>query len=105
MGGLTHTGAKLASGLMLLALLFNPSLAFADASQQLPPPQSRQGAAPPVDGHGYINSDGNWVHSPVHTPNDEPPPGASARCRDGSYSFSRHHQGTCSHHGGVLSWL
>jgi hypothetical protein len=33
------------------------------------------------------------------------PPGASARCRDGSYSFSKHHAGTCSHHGGVAAWF
>lgn len=30
--------------------------------------------------------------------------GASARCRDGSYSHSRHHSGTCSGHGGVAEW-
>jgi hypothetical protein len=34
-----------------------------------------------------------------------PPPGASATCRDGSYSFSTHRSGTCSHHGGVKTWL
>ncbi len=33
------------------------------------------------------------------------PAGASARCRDGSFSFSLHHRGTCSHHGGVAQWL
>jgi len=33
------------------------------------------------------------------------PPGASARCRDGTYSFSAHRSGTCSHHGGVAVWL
>ena len=33
------------------------------------------------------------------------PPGATARCRDGTYSFSQHHSGTCSHHGGVAKWL
>jgi hypothetical protein len=33
------------------------------------------------------------------------PPSATARCRDGTYSFSQHHQGTCSHHGGVAMWL
>jgi hypothetical protein len=33
------------------------------------------------------------------------PPGATARCRDGTYSFSQHRQGTCSHHGGVAEWL
>lgn len=34
-----------------------------------------------------------------------PPPGATALCRDGTYSFSKHHSGTCSHHGGVAKWL
>jgi hypothetical protein len=34
-----------------------------------------------------------------------PPPGATALCRDGTYSFSQHHSGTCSHHGGVAKWL
>jgi hypothetical protein len=33
------------------------------------------------------------------------PSGASAICRDGSYSFSAHRRGTCSHHGGVAQWL
>jgi hypothetical protein len=33
------------------------------------------------------------------------PPGATARCVDGTYSFSQHHSGTCSHHGGVAAWL
>jgi hypothetical protein len=33
------------------------------------------------------------------------PAGATARCRDGTYSFSQHRSGTCSHHGGVATWL
>lgn len=33
------------------------------------------------------------------------PSGATAQCRDGSYSYSQHRQGTCSHHGGVARWL
>jgi len=33
------------------------------------------------------------------------PSGASARCRDGTYSFSQHRSGTCSYHGGVSEWL
>ncbi len=33
------------------------------------------------------------------------PAGATAKCRDGTLSFSQHHQGTCSHHGGVSVWL
>jgi hypothetical protein len=34
-----------------------------------------------------------------------PPAGATARCSDGTYSFSQHRSGTCSHHGGVEVWL
>ena len=33
------------------------------------------------------------------------PVGASAVCRDGTYSFSANRRGTCSHHGGVAEWL
>jgi hypothetical protein len=33
------------------------------------------------------------------------PAGATAQCRDGSYSFSLHHSGTCSSHGGVAQRL
>ncbi|WP_414676495.1 DUF3761 domain-containing protein [Longimicrobium sp.] len=32
------------------------------------------------------------------------PSGATARCRDGTPSFSTHRRGTCSHHGGVAEW-
>ena len=32
-------------------------------------------------------------------------PNASARCNDGTYSYSRNRRGTCSHHGGVAYWL
>lgn len=28
----------------------------------------------------------------------------SARCNDGSVSYSHHHRGTCSWHGGVDEW-
>src|SRR5262245_10654915 len=33
------------------------------------------------------------------------PEGATAQCRDGDYSYSTHHSGTCSGHGGVSQWL
>lgn len=32
------------------------------------------------------------------------PTGATARCRDGTLSYSAHRRGTCSHHGGVAVW-
>ncbi|MDB5722180.1 MAG: hypothetical protein JWP15_2798 [Alphaproteobacteria bacterium] len=28
----------------------------------------------------------------------------TAKCKDGSVSYSKTHSGTCSHHGGVASW-
>lgn len=33
------------------------------------------------------------------------PPGATALCKDGTYSLSQTRSGTCSHHGGVAQWL
>jgi hypothetical protein len=33
------------------------------------------------------------------------PTGAIAKCKDGLYSHSTHHTGTCSGHGGVAQWL
>lgn len=53
----------------------------------------------------YRAKDGHEAHSPAKTVHGEVPAGASAKCRDGSYSFSQHRRGTCSHHGGVGTWL
>jgi hypothetical protein len=52
----------------------------------------------------YTNSDGVKVHSPAYSSGGVPAP-ATAQCRDGTYSFSQHRSGTCSHHGGVDHWL
>jgi len=51
----------------------------------------------------YTNTSGNKVHSPAYS--NFVPIGASAKCRDGTYSFSQSRRGTCSHHGGVSEWL
>lgn len=51
----------------------------------------------------YINSRGHCVHRPMRAPSA--PAGASAKCRDGTYSFSQSRRGTCSWHGGVAQWL
>lgn len=51
----------------------------------------------------YVNSSGNTVCSPYQAPSA--PAGATAKCNDGSYSFSQHRSGTCSDHGGVAQWL
>lgn len=39
---------------------------------------------------------GAWLRGSPTTP-----PGAIARCRDGSYSWAKSHSGACSSHGGV----
>ena len=51
----------------------------------------------------YVNSAGNTVCSPYSS--SSAPAGASAQCGDGTYSFSQSRSGTCSHHGGVSTWL
>jgi Protein of unknown function (DUF3761) len=52
--------------------------------------------------HYHRNVDGKIVHSPSC---GRPSEGhETAICRDGSHSYSMHHRGTCSHHGGVARW-
>lgn len=67
---------------------------------QAPAPVDTQ---PACGSDSYLNSDGQCVPDPVAA--NSPPPGATAKCNDGTYSFSKHHSGTCSHHGGVAEWL
>lgn len=55
--------------------------------------------------NSYTNVDGTTAHSPADSTDGSIPVGATAQCADGTYSFSQHHSGTCSHHGGVSSWL
>ena len=57
-----------------------------------------------ANGGGYYTAvSGHQVHRPIQA--SSRPAGATARCRDSSWSFSESHRGTCSHHGGVASWL
>lgn len=51
----------------------------------------------------YTNSKGEKIQSPTYY--KSAPTGATAECRDGTYSFSQSRRGTCSHHGGVKRWL
>jgi len=98
---------------MVLGLLLVFSIAQLTFPQAQPKPVSSptpQSTAPatspgPCAADYYRNSDGVCVHRPVKTQDSAVPQGATAQCRDGSYSFSQHHRGTCSHHGGVAKWL
>ena len=77
------------------------SIVLAIAIQAQAPTPAKQ---PEDKQHTYTNHDGQSVKSPQRSRSGIPA-GASARCRDGSYSFSQHHSGTCSHHGGVAEWI
>jgi hypothetical protein len=79
-------------------------------------PVARQAAAPAVkpapkppavgvcdEGTHYVNVSGKCVLRPVVAA--VAPAGANARCKDGTYSSSRHRSGTCSGHKGVQEWL
>ncbi|HEU5114138.1 MAG TPA: DUF3761 domain-containing protein [Candidatus Paceibacterota bacterium] len=69
------------------------------------PVQKPQPTADLSNDNYYTNSIGNKVHSPAYVEDGSVPVGASARCSDGTYSFSQSNRGTCSHHGGVVKWL
>lgn len=73
-------------------------------SDDTPAPKATNESQLLEHGH-YVNKDGVVVHSPAHTVSGAAPAGATAKCRDGTFSFSQHHSGTCSHHGGVANWL
>ena len=71
---------------------------------QIAPNQPEPSEQTPLSNDNYYtNSAGNTVHSPAYAPSI--PAGATAQCRDGTYSFSQSRRGTCSHHGGVARWL
>jgi Protein of unknown function (DUF3761) len=56
---------------------------------------------------GRVVEDANLsTLEPIPTSNvGTTPAGATAICRDGTYSYSQHASGTCSHHHGVSQWL
>ncbi|KAA2236957.1 DUF3761 domain-containing protein [Salinarimonas soli] len=53
----------------------------------------------------YQNRYGEDVQAPSRRIGGGVPEGATARCRDDTYSFSHSRSGTCSRHGGVSAWL
>ena len=44
-------------------------------------------------------------NSPSPPPSSGDPANATAKCKDGTYSYSQHASGTCSGHGGVSYWI
>jgi hypothetical protein len=84
---------------VFLGLAFSAAAVEAKSS----PSTASSGSSYSANDEYYTNVDGRRVHRPVRA--NRPPPGASAKCRDGTYSFSLHRRGTCSYHGGVAQWL
>jgi hypothetical protein len=96
---------RFVSVVVLALSLFTSLLAQTpQPSPAQPTPQQQQNPKPKCTDNGtYINSKGETVKRPENC--SAAPQGATAQCRDGSYSFSQSRRGTCSHHGGVAKWL
>jgi hypothetical protein len=90
---------------LVLFLIVYPVSSLAEAPNNLPSAEQTSNEADLQTHNSYVNSKGNVVHSPSKSNSGKVPAGASAKCRDGTYSFSQSHRGTCSHHGGVSEWL
>jgi hypothetical protein len=95
----------LAAGLVLVCQTF--AIQVRSVSQQSPIANSGAKPSPAkpncISKGTYVNINGQTVPRPENC--SEPPKGATAQCRDGTYSFSKSRRGTCSHHGGVAKWL
>jgi len=97
-------------GFLLVVTLMQAAVAQAQRKAS-PTPTTATSNAPAATKAGpcgpdyYRNVNGICVHRPVQAQGPMPPKGATAQCRDGSYSFSQHRRGTCNHHGGVVKWL
>lgn len=97
----THTPSPTASPTP--TVLPTPTVAYRSPTAQ-PSPQAKASSDGLGNGNYYTNVDGNQVHSPAFSTDGSVPAGATAQCTDGTYSFSQHRRGTCSHHGGVRTW-
>ena len=62
-------------------------------------------ASPRATSYGLTSKPSQPAARSRQAPQRSAPSGASAVCRDGTYSYSQNRRGTCSHHGGVAQWL
>jgi hypothetical protein len=90
--------------LMLAGLIAAPLLTFApgrsaSAADTAAPTPCKDGTTSASTGRGTCSGHGGVRQG------QPAPPGATAHCKDGTYSKSKTHSGTCSGHGGVSQWL
>lgn len=83
-----------------LVLVSTTLIGIADAREH---PRYHRSTGTGSSSEYYTARSGHRVHRPMQA--SRAPAGASAKCRDGSWSFSESRRGTCSHHGGVGTWL
>ena len=72
-----------------------PPAAAAPASAPTPAPAATAAKSTPTA----------TASAPTVKASNTDPTGATAKCKDGTYSKSQHRSGTCSSHGGVAAWL
>ncbi|HSV02642.1 MAG TPA: DUF3761 domain-containing protein [Phenylobacterium sp.] len=76
------------------------------AAVAAPAPRAAARARPSVLSRITRAPTGTAVNTAAAAPAAPAAPGAAtARCRDGSLSYSRHRSGSCAGHGGVAAWL
>jgi hypothetical protein len=103
----TQNDSSLASGKTEVAVAgvngvktINYKVTYANGKETNREKVSEEVTTPPVN---QVTKVGTYVYvAPVPAP--APVSGPTALCRDGTYSYSANHQGTCSHHGGVSVW-
>ena len=106
MGSLRQMSSILAAVLILLSQPFafqSPSASQSQSTSVTSSTKPNQAKANCTSNGTYVNSKGQTVPRPENC--SAPPEGATAQCRDGTYSFSKSRRGTCSHHGGVAKWI
>jgi hypothetical protein len=108
---LIRPSRKFVYAIALAAILLSHQIVSQTLDQSQPSTNS-PGATSDNPNPGKVNctSNGTSVNrkgQPAQRPENcsAPPKGATAQCRDRSYSFSQSRRGTCSHHGGVAQWL
>lgn len=96
----------LAAASMVYATLAMPGYADSTAA----PTTCKDGTTSTVTGRGACSKHGGVqkgaaAAAPAAAASGAAPEGATAKCKDGSYSTAKNHKGACSKHGGVSDWL